>query len=320
MDRPIDHRAVSLPFLLFVTLLMVSGNLTSTTSAFGQSSVPTEPWLQAPIISEPIPTPVPMPEEPVIHGQTVDFDAVIGSQAVAESPPLQQEVIRWYQYPWRWMTQGWENHAEFGLDGSEGNADTLAIQTGLEMKRSTDAYTLAIDFDYRQASSRSVLTEDNARLNIDYDRLLGDSNWSAFGKLGFEYDDFKAFDLRLNLNGGLGYYWIRNDRTSFVTRFGAGASREFGAPIDDWTPEAVFGLDAEHQLNSRNKLKGKVDYFPSWEDFSDYRLVTDLAWEILLNEAENFSLKLAVTDRYDSTPQGALANDVYYSMLLLYKF
>ena len=29
---------------------------------------------------------------------------------------------------------------------------------------------------------------------------------------------------------------------------------------------------------------------------------------------------LAATDRYDSTPQGAKANDIYYSLLLLYKF
>ena len=48
--------------------------------------------------------------------------------------------------------------------------------------------------------------------------------------------------------------------------------------------------------------------------------VTDLAWEILLNDSENLSLKLAATDRYDSTPQGAKPNDIYYSLLLLVKF
>ena len=80
--------------------------------------------------------------------------------------------------------RGWDSHAEFGLDGSNGNADTLAIQTGLELKRKTEAYTLAIDVDYRQASSRNVTTEDNGRLNVDYDRMLRDTPWSAFGKLG----------------------------------------------------------------------------------------------------------------------------------------
>ena len=249
----------------------------------------------------------------------VDLADQVNASDSLEPAPLQTEVIRWYQYPRRWM-KGWDSHAEFGLDGSDGNANTLAIQTGLELKRKAESYTLGIDVNYRQASSRNKTTEENGRFNVDYDRLLGDTFWSAFGKFGMEWDRFKPFDLRLNMNSGFGYYWVRSDDTTLVTRFGAGASREIGAPIDNWTPEAVFGFEAERQLTSRQKLKGKFDYFPSWENFGDYRLVSDVAWEILLDGSENLSLKLAATDRYDSTPQGARPNDVYYSLLLLYKF
>ena len=39
----------------------------------------------------------------------------------------------------------------------------------------------------------------------------------GFGKFGLEWDRFKAFDLRVNLNGGIGYHWIRQDDASFVT-------------------------------------------------------------------------------------------------------
>ncbi|KAA5546355.1 DUF481 domain-containing protein [Roseiconus nitratireducens] len=246
--------------------------------------------------------------------------AVLEEGIVPEAPPLEEETTAWYEIPWMWISKGWKNHAEFGLDGSSGNARTLALQTGLEMRRKTDLYTLAFDFDYRKATNRGVTTEDNGRFNADYDRLLGESQWSAFGKFGVEWDQFKAFDSRINLNGGAGYHWIRTDDALLVTRFGAGASKEIGAPDDSWKPEAVFGIEAERQVNRYHKLKGKVDYFPAWEDFSDYRVVTDLAWEILLDDSENLSLKLAATDRYDSTPQGARPNDIYYSLLLLVKF
>ncbi|TWT98466.1 DUF481 domain-containing protein [Stieleria varia] len=289
-----------------------------------------QPMLDAPTTGTyptlPIADPATSDIPPAIPGMDETLGSAIAQDIASEIPPLQQEVESWYMYPWRWMTQGWQNHAELGLDGSRGNAQTLAIQTGLEMKRKTDLYTLGIDIDYRFANTRNQVTnqeqttEDNGRFNLDYDRLLNDSPWSAFGKFGMEFDQFKAFDLRLNLNAGVGYHWIRNDRTTLVTRFGSGASKEIGSPDDAWKPEAVFGLESEHQLNASNKLKAKVDYFPAWEDFSDYRLVTDLGWEILLNDSENLSLKLALTDRYDSTPQGAKPNDVYYSLLFLVKF
>lgn len=250
-------------------------------------------------------------------------DPPTGSESLendhVEQLPLQETVVRWYQYPQQWM-KGWDSNAEFGIDGSAGNANTLAIQTGLELKRKTDLHTLALDFDYRQANSANATIENNGRVNVDYDRLIADSQWSAFGKFGMEWDRFKAFDLRLNVNGGAGYHWIREEDATLVTRFGAGASREIGAPIDEWTPEAVFGIDSERQINSRNKLTAKLDYFPAWEDFNNYRVVFDASWEILLDDSDNLSLKLAVTDRYDSTPQGAKPNDVYYALLLLYKF
>lgn len=240
-------------------------------------------------------------------------------EAIADEPPLESEVVRWYQYPQRWM-RGWDSHAELGLDGSTGNARTLSIQTGWESKRKTELYTLGLDFDYRQASNRSVTTEDNGRLNLDYDRLLMDTPWSGFAKYGMEWDKFKAFDLRLFTSAGIGYHWVRRDDATLVTRFGAGGSKEIGAPDDSWIPEAVFGGEAERQLTPRQKLKGKVDYFPAWENFNNFRLVSDVAWEILLDGSENLSLRLAATDRYDSTPQGAKKNDLYYSLLLLYKF
>lgn len=253
-----------------------------------------------------------------------DFLKDIEKATPIETMPLQSEVLHWYDYPRRWMDdlglQGWDSHAELGLDGSSGNADTLAIQTGFEIKRKTKQHTLQIDLEYRQASSGRLTTEDNGRLNVDYDRHIAETPWSAFNKFGLEWDAFKAFDLRMNANGGVGYHWLRSDEATLVTRLGAGASKEFGSPDDDWSPEAVFGISAERRLSKRQKLKGKIDYFPTWEDFNDYRIVADASWEMLIDGSENLSLKISATDRYDSTPQGARPNDVYYSILLLYKF
>jgi len=218
-----------------------------------------------------------------------------------------------------WL-QSWDSQAELGLDGSSGNAETLGVHTGFESKRSTKYFDLELDVDYRQARNRNKTTEDNGRIASDFDRMFNGTSHSAFGKFGTEWDRFKAFDLRLSLNGGYGYHWIRRDDASLVTRFGAGASREIGAPNDDWVPEAVFGVESERKWSTRQKMKQKLQYFPAWEDFGNFRLVADLSWETTLDEADKLRLKWSMNNRYDSTPQGARRNDLYYSLLLLYKF
>lgn len=222
--------------------------------------------------------------------------------------------------PRRAWLQGWDSQAELGLDGSSGNASTLGVHTGFESKRSTKFFDLELDLDYRQTRNRSTTTEDNGRITSEFDRLFNESPHSAFGKFGAEWDRFKAFDLRLNLNGGYGYHWIRTDETSFVTKFGAGASREIGAPSDQWIPEAVFGVESERKWSSRQRMKQKIEYFPAWEDFGNFRLVADFSWETSLDEADKLRLKFSMNNRYDSTPQGARRNDLYYSLILLYKF
>jgi hypothetical protein len=63
----------------------------------------------------------------------------------------------------------------------------------------------------------------------------------------------------------------------------------------------------------------QIDYYPSWEDYADYRVEANAGWEILLDEESHMSLKLAAIDRYDSTPGGKRPNDLNYSMVLVWK-
>ena len=156
-------------------------------------------------------------------------------------------------------------------------------------------------------------------LTSNWDYQLSNPRWSWFNKLGLEYDEFKNFDLRVFLNTGLGYLFVDNDTTQLRGRFGAGTSREFDSPDNEWKPEATFGADLNHQLSARQKLSLVVDYYPTWDDFSDYRVIADAGWEVVLDKASNLSFKVGVIDRYDSTPNGAQRNDVDYSVLLLWK-
>ena len=59
---------------------------------------------------------------------------------------------------------------------------------------------------------------------------------------------------------------------------------------------------------------------PDVTDFLDYRLKSKASWEVLLDEETNLSLKVSLLDRYDSTPNGKKANDLDYTLTLLWSF
>ena len=133
------------------------------------------------------------------------------------------------------------------------------------------------------------------------------------------YDEFQAYDVQVNANGGVGYRLVDESWLSMIARFGGGGSQEIGGTNEDWVPEALIGFDYEQQLFSSHKCYATIDYFPAWDNFNNYRLVTDVGWEIELMKPSNLSLKLSATQRYDSTPNGADPRIVNYSVLLLWK-
>ena len=226
----------------------------------------------------------------------------------------------WYTWDHWFEPEIWSASLELGLNLTSGNSDTLSFQSGAELTRETELNKLNFDFTYAKNQANGVETQHYAVADARHDYLFGDSPWSWFNKAALRYDEFRAFDVRLVLNTGLGYALWDTAASKLNTRFGAGVSREFGGPDDHWIPEAVFGLDYEKQLTKMQKLKATVDYFPSWDNWAtDYRVTTDVSWQIVLDEAANLSLKLGVIDQYDSTPNGAKPNDFAYSFLLLWK-
>jgi putative salt-induced outer membrane protein YdiY len=224
----------------------------------------------------------------------------------------------WYN-PWSWIgPKIWEGGFEIGINGTSGNSQTFSLRTGANLKRETDRTSSTLDLTYARTEAGSVQTQHNALLQWRIDWKLGESPWAVYKRLGLEYDEFRPFDIRVQLSTGLAYDLLDSETTQLTGRFGGGTSREVGAVDDDWMPEANFGIDFSRKMTDRQQLTATIDYFPVWDDFSDYRIVSNAGWEILLDEASNLKLKILVIDRYDNTPQGAKPNDIDYSLLLLW--
>ena len=150
-------------------------------------------------------------------------------------------------------------------------------------------------------------------------RAAGKSPWTLFAKANVFYDAFATFDIQTNVNSGLGYRWVHSPQLDVMTRLGAGAQREFGGDENEWTPESLLGLEYTQRFAKTQKVYTKLEYYPEWDDVGEYRATADAGWEIELSQPSKLSLKLSVSDRYDSTPDGVSPHLLNYSVLLLMK-
>jgi putative salt-induced outer membrane protein YdiY len=253
-------------------------------------------------VPEPIDTPSPQP-------------AAGGSQPIAElvGEIIVEEVVIEPE------PRSWDASFEFGIDGSGGNTETFNFRFGADVELKVSQYEFEADFDYRKNTADWKETANRAFLDWQAKRLLGEP-WAAFVHGTVEYDEFRDFDLRLAVDIGVSRDLIKTDTGTLSARFGGGFSRELGLPSEYYVPELVFGMDLEHSLSKRQKLTAKIDYMPDVTDFTDYRINTEAAWEVLIDQQRNLTLKTSILNRYDATPGTAKANDLDYSVVLLWSF
>lgn len=214
----------------------------------------------------------------------------------------------------------WNTSLELGLNGSTGNNESFSIRAGGAMKRKSRFSKFEYSLYYNRTTTDQETTQNNATTDIRNDWMLDDSSpWSLYTKANVFYDQFQAFGLQTNGSSGVGYEVFQDPAINLTTRCGAGASREFGGPDNQWVPEALFGFEYDQKATDTQKFFATFEYYPQLENFGEYRLVASGGWEIDLVNPSNMSLIISANDRFDSTPNDAEPHLVNYSVLLLIK-
>lgn len=309
-------RVFAVPAVYSATVVLAA--VWGSSSASG-APYPSTPWTppeaggeNTPQLSEPAPAFETLPPPDGSEDSHVEDDWFL-SEDIAGNPS-------WYHTRHWFGPTPWDTGVELGINGTTGSNDSFSLRAGGYIKRKSRFSKLDFSLYHNRTSTAGLSTQDNATMDVRNDWLLDDkSPWSLFAKANVFYDRFAAFDLQTNANSGVGYQFIDRGGLDLTGRIGGGASREFGGPDNEWVAEALFGFDYEQKLFNTQKLFCKLEYYPEFEEFGRYRMVTDAGWEVELSHPSNVSLKLSATDRYDSTPNGSDPRLVNYSVLLLIK-
>ncbi|QDU25117.1 hypothetical protein ETAA8_01780 [Anatilimnocola aggregata] len=278
-----------------------------------------QPGFQQPGNQQPVAPqlPAPAPETP---------SSTPPPEVVPPPPPAEKSTapLLVEESGWGWWTpkmlDPWEGNVELGMNGTDGNSQTFNIRFGVTAKHKTETFVQSLQLTSIQKSANGNTTANTALLDGRLEWPMPNSRFNYFIHGLAEYDEFKAFDVRLSGDTGFGYEFIQNDMTTLMGRSGLAFSREIGGPDTTVHPELLFGGEYKHKFSPTHSISMKVDYFPDVTDFSDFRVNSQASWEIALSQAWGMSLKFSVIDRYDSTPQGAKPNDLDYSTLLLWTF
>lgn len=257
-------------------------------------------------------------EEPESAAEPEEVVGESIEEVEAAEPELVPDAV-WYQ-PGTWFIPPcWDVGFQFGLNNATGNTEASSMQVGANAKRKTEEMVFTLKMQYSQGQNNGVENENQAFLMSRNEWTLGESPWNVFITGTLEYDQFRAFDLRLSSHAGLGYLFFDTERLEVAGRLGSGVSREYGGPDDEYVPEASLGGDFEWCITKAQKLSTNADYYPDWSDFTDYRINCEAGWEIALDGPMDISLKLSIIDRYDSTPNGRKHNDLSTALLVIWK-
>jgi hypothetical protein len=219
------------------------------------------------------------------------------------------------------FTEGWKGSVQGGLNGSDGNSETLSFRFGVNLNRLTETMETRVSAFYTYASDNGEKSQSRGEFIVQNDWIFKDSPWGWFVKGRADYDEFQDWDWLLSGSTGPSYTFIRNEDTMFRVRAGAGASKQFGGDDEDVKPELNFGADLTHTFKTGHKFFFTTDYYPDLEEISEFRWNTRAGYEIMIDPETNMSLRLGIDNRYMSDPgPGRENNDIDYFALLAWSF
>ncbi|MEQ8230401.1 MAG: DUF481 domain-containing protein [Gammaproteobacteria bacterium] len=197
----------------------------------------------------------------------------------------------------------WSGRITAGLDGASGNAQRLLFSGRAEARRETRRDRLMLFAEGTMQEQNKVLTEKEIRLGANIERDIG-GDWYAFARQELEKDKFENLELRSQTLAGIGHFLIRKPAHEWKARAGLGYQFEsFENGIDNRQGIISLGYDYRVEVNEWLRFTHNFTYFPAFDSpLNDYRLDSNMGFEIPLGRSDLWSLRLGLRHEYDNIP------------------
>ncbi len=216
--------------------------------------------------------------------------------------------------------EGYDKRINLGLTGTSGNRETLNTFARLTVKKDDDQHRTEFRADYFLNLTEGERSRNQARVKLNRDWKMPDSEWFFFGRGTYDYDEFQPWEHRFGLFFGPGYQFYDRENFELIGRIGVGGTYEFG-DVNEFNPEGLAGLEGTWKLSERQRIEFSTTLFPLLDELGEYRNVSEVAYVIDIERLDGMQLKLGIENEYESRTQGDAAhNDLKYFTALSIDF
>jgi putative salt-induced outer membrane protein len=197
----------------------------------------------------------------------------------------------------------WTGSLGLAYLATTGNSETSTFGLNFTTERKPTPWGLTITGRFNRNEDDGVLTAERYSLGGRARRALGE-RWELFGGLSAERDEFAGFELLLLAEAGVTYKALVGPKHHLS--FDAGLT---------WTDEnriepepdvdfmgAVLGLDYEWKISDNSSFTQALDFYPNFDESSDWRLTSMTALQSAVNSW--LAVKLGYEIRYRNQPIG----------------
>ncbi|MBB6428942.1 DUF481 domain-containing protein [Algisphaera agarilytica] len=216
---------------------------------------------------------------------------------------------------------GWDKTLSAGVNGSDGNTDSLSIYAAFNTGYEDDTDRWAFNARLFYGEEDSVNTRNEWQANLTKDWLFPGEDHFFFTTLKYENDRFTGWEERTSGYVGVGYDVVKKENYNMIARLGVGGSYEAGV-INEFTAELLLGVEGNWAIDSRSSFNYYTFFYPSLDPaFEDFRNTTGAAYVVAIDKGDGLSLRIGAENEYNSAAAaGTEKNDLKYFLALVYDF
>jgi putative salt-induced outer membrane protein YdiY len=205
----------------------------------------------------------------------------------------------------------WKVTAGANVALTSGNSESLLIGADVKAIKKWDKneFLAGADLTYGESETLNVIggavvkTKDTTAQNfggfLQYNRLFTD-RWYGFINASGRSDVVADIDYRFTVGPGVGYYFIKNEKTTLAGEVGPSYVFEKVGGVEDDYLTIRFADKFTHKLSKTARIFQDAEYQPQVDDWGNYVITGSIGIEADINK--HMALRVMFQDTYRSRP------------------